>query len=75
VHIAQLAHSFRGRAITAALTAAALLIVFLGLKFAFPKNGEDYYEVFSFLRYFVCGFVLNALPLHLAQLRKGAAPK
>jgi undecaprenyl-diphosphatase len=75
VHIAPLAKALKERIETAVLTAAALLVVFLGLKFAFPRNGENYYEVFSFIRYFACGFVLNALPLHLVQLRKGAAPK
>jgi membrane-associated phospholipid phosphatase len=61
--IPPLSTSIRRRFMLAAFTAIVLFLVFIGLKYIFPKNGETNYEVFSFVRYFACGFVLNAFPL------------
>lgn len=75
VQIAPLSTDWVKRFGIAAITGVVLLVVFAGLKSIFPKYGEDYFAVFSFIRFFLCGFVLNALPLHLARLTKEAAPK
>lgn len=74
-NIPPLASDLKKRFMIAAVTGAVLLVVFVGLKFLLPKQGTDYYEVFSFIRYFACGFLLNALPLRLGQPKKAVAPK
>jgi len=75
VVIAPLSSNWIERFKIAAITGAVLLLFFVGLKFLFPKYGEDYFMIFSFIRFFLCGFVLNALPLQWAQLTKEAARK
>jgi membrane-associated phospholipid phosphatase len=63
--IPPLSNSVKRRFVTASLTAVLLLLAYISLKLIFPKTGEANYEIFSFVRYFACGFILNAVPLLL----------
>jgi membrane-associated phospholipid phosphatase len=65
--IPPLSPSWRERFVSAAITAFVLLVVFVGLKFAFPPKGTEYYTLFSFVRYFACGVVLNAFPIYIDE--------
>ena len=65
VPIIPLSASWRRRLITAGATAVQLATIFFGLKLAFPSKGAPYYELFSFIRFFLCGLILNWFPLFL----------
>lgn len=65
--IPPLAADIKHRFTVAALTAVVLLSVYVGFKLIFPAKGNENYEIFSFIRYFTCGVILNALPIFLQR--------
>lgn len=62
-HLPMLSASMRKRFVVATVTAFVLMVAYIGLKLVFPMTGESYYALFSFVRYFLCGVVISAVPL------------